>query len=305
MDRFASISVFVAAIEEGSLVAAGKRFGLSASMAGKYLSNLEAELNVRLIQRSTRKLNPTEAGRAYYQRCRHIIEQLEEASDEASDANSSVRGLLRISAPVTFGALHMGQVLARFLKDHPHVNAELSLDDHYADLYAASVDVAIRIGRLPDSDLVARRLAPCRMVICASPAYLQRAGHPETPQDLRQAPRLAFSEAVSAGQWSVTDANNGLHVIDGPLRLHANNMHVLLSAVLEGLGVAYGPTFVFGPHIASGELVRLLPEFQPIELTVHAVYPSARYVPSKVRTFIDYVAKEFAGEPPWDRLQAV
>jgi len=305
MDRFASISIFVAAIEEGSLVAAGKRFGLSASMAGKYLSSLEADLKVRLIQRSTRKLSPTDAGRLYYTRCKRIVEELEDASDEVSDANTTARGLLRIAVPVTFGALCMGPVIARFLRDHPQVNVELMLDDRYADLYAAGVDVAIRIGRLPDSDLVARRLAPCQMVICASQSYLQREGYPQTPEDLRRAPRLAFSEAVSAGQWRVTDSSEHTHLIDGPLRLHANNMHVLLSAVREGLGVAYGPTFVFGAHLASGELVRLLPAFNTMELSVHAVYPTVRYVPTKVRTFIEYVAREFAGIPPWDRSQSV
>ncbi|MFJ2363742.1 LysR family transcriptional regulator [Pseudomonas sp. NPDC087697] len=302
MDRFTSISVFVAAIEEGSLVAAGRRFGLSASMAGKYLSGLEAELNVRLIQRSTRSLSPTDAGRAYYARCKRIIEEFDEANHEASDANSAVRGTLRISAPVTFGALHMGEVIARFLEDHPHVNTEVLLDDRYVDLHTASIDVAIRIGRLPDSELIARPLAPCRMVICASPAFLAREGTPQVPEDLRHAPRLAFSEAVSAHGWTLSDAQHQTHVIDGPLRLRANNMHMLLSAALAGIGVAYGPTFVFGQHIASGSLVRLLPDFRATELTVHAVYPTARYVPAKVRKFIEYVATDFAGEPPWDRF---
>jgi DNA-binding transcriptional LysR family regulator len=134
MDRFASISVFVTAVDEGSLVAAGRRFGLSASMAGKYLSALEAELNVRLLQRSTRSLNLTEAGRNYYHRCKRILEELDDANSEASDAHSTARGTLRVAAPVTFGAMHMGEVVARYLEHHPHVNIEVSLDDRYVDL---------------------------------------------------------------------------------------------------------------------------------------------------------------------------
>jgi len=301
MDRLTSIGVFVAAIDEGSLVAAGRRFGLSASMAGKYLSTLEAGLKVRLIQRSTRSLRATDAGKAYYVRCKRILEEFDEANHEASDAGAAPRGVLRIAAPVTFGAMHLGPALARFLEGHPHVTAEVVLDDRYADLHTAGIDVAIRIGRLPDSALMARRLAPCRMVMCAAPAFVARYGMPQGPDELREAPRLAFSEAVTAGGWAVTDGANRRHLVDGPLRMEANNMQMLLSAALAGLGVAYGPTFVFGPHLASGALLRLLPDYTMAELTVHAVYPTARYVPAKVRLLIDFLAAEFAGEPPWDR----
>jgi DNA-binding transcriptional LysR family regulator len=301
MDRFAGIGVFVAAIEEGSLVAAGRRFGLSASMAGKYLSGLEAELNVRLIQRSTRSLSATDAGRAYYLRCKRILEEFEEANHEASAASATPRGLLRIAAPVSFGALHMGEVVARYLADHAHVTAEILLDDRYVDLHTAGIDVAIRIGRLPDSELVARRLAPCRLVLCASPDYVRRHGMPQSPDALREAPRLAFSEVVTAGGWRLTDAAQRDHLIDGPLRLHANNMQMLLSAALAGVGIAFGPSFAFGPALAAGTLVRLLPAYHAAELAVHAVYPTARYVPTKVRSFVDYMAAEFAGAPRWDQ----
>jgi DNA-binding transcriptional LysR family regulator len=301
MDRLTSIAVFVAALDEGSLVAAGRRFGLSASMAGKYLGALEAELKVRLIQRSTRSLSATDAGRAYYVRCKRILEEFDEANHEASDAGATPRGLLRIAAPVTFGAMHLGDALARFLELYPHVTAEIVLDDRYADLHTAGIDMAIRIGRLPDSALMARRLAPCRMVLCASPAYVAQRGMPQGPDDLRAAPRLAFSEAVTAGGWTVSDAAGRQHTIDGPLRVQANNMQMLLAGALAGLGVAYGPTFVFGPHLASGALLRLLPDYATPELTVHAVYPGARYVPAKVRQWIDFLVADFAGEPPWDR----
>ncbi len=301
MDKFASISLFVAAIEEGSLVAAGRRFDLSPSMAGKYLSNLEGELKVRLIQRTTRKLTPTEAGRIYYARCKRILDEFDEANQEASESSSNLRGLLRISAPVTFASLHMGSVIARFLADYPQVNAEIILDDRYVDLVAQSIDVAIRIGKLPDSDLVAKRLAPCQMVVCAAPAFLKREGVPRTPQDLHNQPRLAFSLDVSANSWTLTDSHNQIHIVDGPLRMHANNMSVLLSAALAGIGIAYGPTFVFGEKIASGDLVRLLPDYQTQELTVNAIFPTGRYLPTKVRRLIDYLEAEFAGVPPWDR----
>jgi DNA-binding transcriptional LysR family regulator len=300
MDRFASIAVFVAAVDEGSLVAAGRRFGLSASMAGKYLSALEADLNVRLLQRSTRSLSLTDAGRTYYLRCKRILEELDDANGEASDAHSTARGTLRVAAPVTFGVMHMGDVVAQYLANHPNVNIEVALDDRYVDLQNNGIDVAIRIGRLPDSQLVARRLAPCRMTVCAAPSFLKREGVPTTPEDLQHAPRLAFSEAVSIPKWTLSDEGGREHVIDGPYRMQANNMQMLLSATLAGVGIAYGPTFVFGPHIRAKELVELLPGYRAPELTVHAVYPTARYVPSKVRRFIEYLGDAFGEQPPWD-----
>jgi DNA-binding transcriptional LysR family regulator len=302
MDRFACISVFVAAVDEGSLAAAGRRAGLSASMAGKYLSQLEADLNVRLMQRSTRSLSLTDAGRAYYLRCKHILEEFDDANREASDAQRLASGTLRVAAPVTFGAMHMQDVVTRYLATHPQVDIDISLDDRYVDLQNDGIDVAIRIGRLPDSQLIARRLAPCRMVLCAAPSFIAREGAPKAPQDLRNAPRLAFSEAVSAGEWTLMDKRGRQHAIDGPLRLRANNMQMLTAATLAGMGIAYGPTFVFGEHLKTGKLIELLRGFKAPELAIHAVYSSARYVPLKVRQFIDYLASAFGDEPEWDRF---
>ncbi|HKR44611.1 MAG TPA: LysR family transcriptional regulator [Paraburkholderia sp.] len=301
MDRLTSLAVFVAAVEEGSLAAAARRFGLSAAMAGKHVSAIEAELNARLLQRTTRRLSLTDVGHTYYERSKRILEAFDEANREASDSQGTARGVLRVAAPVTFGAMHLGGVVARYLEDHPHVNVEVLLGDRYIDLIDAGVDVAIRIGRLQDPGLVTRRLAPCRMVVCASPAYLERHGTPRTPDDLRRAQRLVFSEAVSAGDWTLLDASNRAHVIDGPCRLAANNTQMLLGAALAGAGIAYGPTFVFGEHLGRGELVALLPDYRATELAIHAVYPGVRRIPLKVHRFVDYLAGTFGDEPPWDR----
>ncbi|MDR5827031.1 LysR family transcriptional regulator [Caballeronia sp. LP006] len=301
MDRLTGIEVFVATVDGGSFAAAARRFGLSPAMAGKYVSAIEAELNARLLHRTTRKLSLTEVGQHYYERCKRILEAYEEANREASDAQDTPRGVLRIAAPVTFGAMHLGDVLAAYLEQHPHVTIEVSLNDRYVDLLEAGVDVAIRIGRLNDSGLVARRLAPCRMVICASPGYVERHGTPRNPDDLRQAPRLAFSEAVSVGDWTLADTKGRAHVIDGPCRMAANNTQMLLAAALAGAGIAYGPTFVFGEHIARGNLVALLPDYRTPELAIQAVYPSARHMPLKVRLLLDSLVAAFGDEPPWDR----
>lgn len=302
MDRLTSLGVFVAAVEEGSFAAAARRFGLSAAMAGKHVSAIESELNARLLQRTTRRLSLTDTGQTYYERCKQILEAFDDANREASDSQGTARGVLRVAAPVTFGAMHLGEVLARYVEDHPQVSVEVLLGDRYVDLIEAGVDIAIRIGRLQDPALVTRRLAPCRMVVCAAPAYLERHGTPRKPRDLLRAPRLAFSEAVSAGDWTLFDARNRAHIIDGPCRIAANNTQMLLAAALAGAGIAYGPTFVFGEHLRRGELVSLLPAYRATELAIQAVYPSARRIPLKVRRFVDYLTEAFGDEPPWDRM---
>jgi len=303
MDRLTSLGVFVAAVEDGSLAAAARRFGLSAAMAGKHVSAIEAEINARLLHRTTRRLSLTDAGQTYYERCKRILEAFDEANREAGDSQGTARGVLRIAAPVTFGAMHLGGIVARYLEDHPQVNVEVTLGDRYVDLIDAGVDVAIRIGRLENPGLVTRRLAPCRMVMCASPAYLERNGTPHTPSDLQNAQRLAFSEAVSADDWTLLDATNHAHIINGPCRMAVNNTQMLLAAALEGAGIAYGPTFVFGEHIRRGELVALLPAYRAADLAIQAVYPSARRIPLKVSRFVDYLAGNFGDEPPWDRKE--
>ncbi|OBR46252.1 LysR family transcriptional regulator [Paraburkholderia tropica] len=302
MDRLTSLGVFVAAVEEGSLAAAARRFGLSPAMAGKHVSAIEALLNARLLQRTTRRLSLTETGQAYYERSKQILEAFDDANREASDTQRTARGILRVAAPVTFGAMHLGSVTAQYLEDHPQVNIDVLLGDRYVDLLDAGIDVAIRIGRFDDPGVVTRRIAPCRMLMCASPAYLDRYGTPRTPQDLSKAQRLCFSEAVSAGDWTVFDSKDRAHVIDGPCRLAANNTQMLLSATLAGAGIAYGPTFVFGEHLRSGQLIAVLPAYRTTELVIQAVYPSARSIPLKVRRFVDYLATAFGDIPPWDQM---
>ncbi|BAJ81832.1 LysR family transcriptional regulator [Acidiphilium multivorum AIU301] len=293
MDRLVSMSVFVAAVEEGSLVGAGRRFGLSPSMAGKHVSAIEDQLGVRLLQRSTRVLKLTDVGQAYFKRCKLILEDYEDANREAQRAHQTVRGVLRVAAPTTFGAIHLGPVVARYLAAYPEVTVETTLSDRYVDLLMESIDVAIRIGRLKDSDLVAQRLAPCHMVFCAAPSFLARHGVPKTVEQLRQAPRVAFTEAVSAGDWTLTDPSGRTHLIDGPLRLAVNNMQMLLAAALAGIGVAYGPSFVFGESIASGTLQILMSQHKTSELAIHAIYPTKRHVSLKLRRFIEHLQASF------------
>ena len=290
VDRLTSMAVFVAASEEGSLVAAARRHNLSPSMAGKHVAAIEADLGVRLMQRNTRSLVLTDAGRAYLARCKRILDEHDEAKREAGDAREVLRGVLRIGAPVTYGTMCLSGVMAEFLERHPEIVLDVVLSDRYVDLLADGIDVAIRIGRLRDSGLIAKRIAACPMVLCASPAFLARAGVPNTVADVRRMPRLTYSDPVSSGDWTMVDPGGEPHVIDGPIRMTANNMQVLLSATLRGTGIAYGPSFVFDPHLATGDLVVVMPEYRIQELAVQAIYPTGRHVPRKLRAFLDHLA---------------
>lgn len=301
MDRLTGMGLFVAAVDEGSLAAAARRFGLSAAMTGKYVAALEAQVGARLLQRTTRRLTLTDIGHGYYLRCKAILEAFDEANREASAAHSALRGVLRVAAPVTFGAMHLGAVVARFLQNSPEINVEVVLSDRYVDLLDAGVDVALRIGKLTDPALVARRIAPCRMTLCAAPALLERHGTPRNPAALKRLPRLVFSDAVSPGDWTLFDTKGRAHTIDGPCRLTANNMQMLVAAALAGSGIAYGPSFTFGDYIARGELVALLPRYRAADLDIQAVYPSARHIPLRVRRFVDCLVETFGDDPPWDR----
>lgn len=300
MDRLTGMGLFVAAVDEGSLAAAARRFGLSAAMTGKYVAALEAQVGARLLQRTTRRLTLTDIGHGYYLRCKAILEAFDEANREASAAHSALRGVLRVAAPVTFGAMHLGPVVARFLQNSPEINVEVVLSDRYVDLLDAGVDVALRIGKLTDPALVARRIAPCRMTLCAAPVLLERHGTPRNPAALKRLPRLAFSDAVSPGDWTLFDTKGRTHTIDGPCRLTANNMQMLVAAALAGSGIAYGPSFAFGEYIARGELVALLPRYRTADLDIQAVYPSARHIPLRVRRFVDCLVETFGDDPPWD-----
>ena len=301
MDRMTSLSVFTAAVEEGSLAAAARRHKITPAMAGRHIDSLEQDLKARLLQRTTRRLHLTDVGRAYYQRSRRILEEFDEAQREAAELQVSPQGSLKIAVPASFAALHLGGPIARYMREHPGIRVETVVSDRYVDLVQEGIDLAIRIGRLPDSNLVARHIGTCRMVMCAAASYVSRVGEPKTPVELRKHPRLAFSDTVSLGDWILRDARGRPHVIDGPCQLLANNMQLLLAVALEGGGVAYGPSFIFGEALYRGTLVRVLPTYSADDLGIHTVVPSSRYLSTKVRHLIDRLATEFGENPPWDR----
>ncbi|NID04685.1 LysR family transcriptional regulator [Luteibacter jiangsuensis] len=296
MDQLLAIRVFVGAVESGSLAAAGRQLGLSPAMAGRHLRALEDHLNVRLLQRSTRQLSVTEAGQRYVERCKPILAELDDASREVADRNQPLRGTLRVSAPVTFGHRHLGSTVSRYLAAHPGMRVELSLTDRHVDLLAAGIDVAIRIGELFDENLTVRRLASCHMVACAAPGYLQEHGVPATPSELSRHACLAFKGALSTGDWTFIGPDGERHAGITDARLQADNMDMLRATAITGGGIVYGPDFALADALSDGSLVRVLENYRTTVLPVHAVFPTARYIPRMVRDFVDRLAAELNGE---------
>lgn len=300
MDRFLSMSVFVAAVEEGSIAAAGRRFGLSAVMAGRYLSALEGDLAARLVERTTRRLSLTDAGHAYFARSKRILEDLDDAGDEVADRQATPRGALRIAAPITFGSMYLGPIVARYLMSYPAVDLSLHLQDRFVDLVEEGLDLAIRIGRLPNSDLVARKLADCQLIACAAPSYLASAGIPEQPRDLETHALISYIGDVSSAQWSFTDGDGRATEVRAASRFKANNTAMMLEVALRGLGIVYGPNFVFARHLAAGDLVTVLPRYTSPILPLHAITPTAKHVNTKTRLFIEELKLTFGNPPPWE-----
>ena len=302
LDRLTSLEVFAKVAAIGSLSGAARTMGLSQTMVTKHVAALEGRLGVKLFHRTTRRLSITEAGRSYLESSERILADMEAADAAVAAERVEPRGLLRVNVPVVFGTRQIAPLLAEFAERYPKVTTELGLNDRLVDFAEEGWDLAVRIGRLQDSSMVARRLAPNRLVVCAAPSYLKRHGTPRTVADLAAHNCLGYTLAqqASAAEWLFgTDGEIRVQV-NGNLR--ANNGDALRAATLAGLGLARQPTFIIADDLRAGTLVAL-PLDQPEMQTsaVHAVYLPDRRPPAKVRAFIDFLAMRFSPEPPWDR----
>ena len=302
MDNLTDIAVFVRVVERGSFTLAADDLAISRAAASKYVSRLEERLGARLMQRTTRRLSLTEAGAALFEASRGALERIEEAESAIARFQSEPRGRLRVSAPMSFGVLHLGPVLAEFSRAHPQVTLDLTFDDRYVNLVEEGFDVAIRIGKLADSSLVARKLGATRLVVCAAPAYLAEHGEPEVPEDLAAHNCLLYSYLATANVWRFT-APDGREIsiaVGGNLR--ANNGIVEAEAAVAGLGILMTPTFYVGPLIRQGKLKQVLGGYRGPEIGIHAVYPQREHVPPKVRAFVDFLARRFGRKPDWEKF---
>ncbi|MBF0174242.1 MAG: LysR family transcriptional regulator [Magnetococcales bacterium] len=301
MDRITLMENFVRVVETGSFAEAARKGKISRAAVSKYMVALEEHLAVRLLQRTTRTLHLTTEGEDYYHRCRRILEEIAEAHQAVTHLHATPRGLLRISAPMSFGTIHLAPAVADFLQSHPFIEIELVLNDRLVDLVEEGFDIAMRIGVLQDSSLRARWLAPTRLKACASPAYLQQQGIPEQPEDLARHQCLIYSYSATPNVWRFQQ--HGPHGTERTVRvrgpLTANNGEVLRAAALTGVGIAILPDFLIDKDLAAQTLVALLPDFALPQPGMYAVYPSSRHLSIKVRRFIDFLVDRFGkGEPP-------
>jgi DNA-binding transcriptional LysR family regulator len=303
MDKLIGMRVFVQVVETDSFVGAAERLSISPAMITKHIRNLERDLGVRLLNRTTRKHSLTEAGTTYYQRCRQILAEIDEMDLAVSDLTVAARGTLRINAPMSFGTRHLIPALTEYRGHYSDVSFDLTLNDRVVDLIEDGFDLAIRIAQLSESVLIARRLATARLVVCAAPDYLAQHGIPQTPADLAAHDCLGYSYWSENSQWRF--ARNGKDYpvsIRGSLR--ANNGDALCMAALRGAGIILQPTFIVADEIRAGRLQRILNDFQITELGIYAVYPDRQYLSAKVRTFVDFLAGYFGSPPYWELDQA-
>ncbi len=300
MDRLDSLESFVAVVEAGQFSAAALRLGIGKSVVSRRVSELEEHLGARLLQRTTRRLSLTEAGREFYPRALQLLEDLAEAEQSVSSGQQALGGRIRLATPLTFGMLHLGPLINRFMQAHPGVVLDLDMDDGQVNLIQEGVDLALRIGSLEDSSLIALPLATIRTVLVASPGYLAREGTPTTPEELQRHPGLCYSNLPEPQRVRLTDSSGRRISVNLPLRLLANNGDLLLNATEAGLGVCVSPTFIAYRAIREGRLVPILRDYRLPLSTAYAVYPSRRFVPLRVRALVDYLQQEFGDRPYWD-----
>lgn len=299
MDRVVSMRAFLRAADDGSMSAAARHLGMSPAMATKHINALEARLGVKLFHRSTRRLSLTEAGANYLEACRRILSDIDEAEAAAASQRVKASGLLRMNVPLSFGSRFVAPLLPEFSRRHPEVKVELGLSDAQLDLIAGSWDLAIRIGRLADSPLQARRLGDSAMCVCAAPMYLDRRGTPRRVAELTQHNCLSYtlSAMQDRRQWAFGAKGEFRVAISGDLL--ANNGDALLAAAVGGQGVIYQPHFIVGTALDRGDLVELKLDKSPVDLGgIHVLYPPDRRPPAKVRVMIDYLAEMFDKAPP-------
>lgn len=298
MDRLQAIEVFVKVAERKSFSAAAEALGLSRTIVSERVRDLEKELGVRLLQRTTRRVALTEPGAAFLERVRFGLAALEEAAAEAASLSAEPRGVLRLNAPMSFGFRHLAPALGGFMQAFPDVRVELTLADRMVSLIEENVDVAIRIGELRDSSLIARKLATCRMVLCASPAYLKRHGAPKHPKDISAHACLFYTYWLAGDEWRFTRRNEEALVHAGEAALRSNNGDAIAEAAAAGAGIALQPDFIVGPLINEGRLVELLPAWRAAEFGIYAVHPQSQFVPAKSRAFMEHLAKAYL-RPSW------
>jgi DNA-binding transcriptional LysR family regulator len=300
MEDLQRMAIFARVVEAKSFSGAARHLNLSKSLVSKQITQLEKSVGARLLNRTTRALSVTDAGAVFYEHCMRIVEEMEEAKLAVSRLHSEPRGLLRISSSVAFGRLHVAPAVAEFLRLYPEVRIDMVTTDRFVDLAEEGYDVVIRIVGEPAPNVVARKLAPVKRSMCATPEYFARHGIPQTLSDLRRHNCLTYTYFMPQDSWRLRGPDGDI-AVPAPGNLRLNDDDALAETVLSGLGIAVLPTFIIGKELQSGRLRSVLSEYIPLERHIYAVYLPTRHLSAKVRGFIDFLLKRFGPEPYWDQ----
>jgi DNA-binding transcriptional LysR family regulator len=299
MDRLGAIQVFAQVVESGSFAKAAERLGFSTSATSRQVADLEAHLQTRLLNRTTRRVSLTESGRAFYERAVQLLADLEEAEQEAARAAVVPRGTIRLTTSVNFGVRHLAPAIADFLAQHAEVRFDVSLSDRIVDLVEEGFDLAVRIGTAGSENLVARKLSETRMLPCAAPTYLAAHGAPEVPEDLERHNCLTYEYVTPRNLWRFRDPAGRERAVRVSGTLHTNNGDLLAEVAARGAGIFFGPAFIVGPDVRAGRLVPLLQDFTLAPVPIYAVYPSRKHLSAKVRRFVEFLVERYAQAQDW------
>jgi len=298
MDKLTTMKTFLAVVQEGSFSKAADKLDISPQLVSKYISALEDNLRTRLLHRTTRKVSVTEAGNQYYPRCQQVVIDIEDMENSLNNLSENVSGVLSISAPMSFGTKHLAGLLVDFQKQYPNLKLDLRLTDQYVDIVEQGIDIALRIGVLKNSTLIAKKIAPIHLAVFASPDYLERHGTPQTLLDLQSHNYLRYSHSEP------TKRLFGVNELKSELKLEsnfvANNGDLLLNTAIAGGGIAMQPTFIAGEALAQGKVVRILKDYEPEPMGLYMVYANRQFLPSKVRAFVDFASDFYGDTPYWD-----
>jgi DNA-binding transcriptional LysR family regulator len=300
MDRLECDRMFLAVMEAGSFTSAADKLGASSGQASKLVSRLERELGVRLLNRTTRSVSPTEAGRAYYDRLRPLIDDLEALDLEIRNISQSPRGRLRLTAPLTFGTHELVPALNAFAALYPEIEIDVSFSDRVVNVVDEGFDMAVRVGRPGDSSLIIRRLCAVRIIVVGAPGYIEKHGAPEHPVELGHHACVIDTNFRDPNRWPFRMREGAEELVTVAGRIRYSNAEACVRAAAEGLGLACVPAFVAGDALRSGKLVRLLTAFEPAPYDVHALYPHSRLLAAKVRLLVDFLTERFRGTPGWE-----
>jgi len=292
MDKFQEMRAFVAVVNAGSFVRAADDLNVSKTAVSRLVADLETRLGTRLLQRTTRRLSLSQEGEVFLERCKTLLDGIQEAEAELSAHTGDVIGHLRVNVPVTFGLMHLAPLWSRFMAMHPKVMLEVTLADRLVDLVDEGYDLAVRIAQLPSSSLVSRQLTATRLVLCASPGYLRRHGTPKHPSDIARHSVISYTLLATGDHWTFEGPEGPVNVKVLP-RMRTNSGDTCCAAAVGHQGIVLQPTFLVGRDLASGALVEVLPQYRSMELGVYALYPSRKFLTPKVRALVDYLVKAF------------